>query len=215
MSNRIPPTNIPLAAKDGTISPDWYRYFVSLEKSADDAAAGEVLAGDGLSGGGAVSDGVTLEIGEGAVTDAMLRESLGTSVIGRFQNSTGAVADIRATDDNRLLGREGGLLAFRDAPTVRGLNTGLLSIGQRATAASTTYANDDCMIEADATAGAVTLTLPALDPGRLLIAKKMDASGNAVVLDGVANIDGAGTKSITTQYAAFVLVGGTTEWLIV
>jgi hypothetical protein len=43
----------------------------------------------------------------------MLRQSSGTSVIGRYAGSSGNVADITADADNRVLSRESGQLAFR------------------------------------------------------------------------------------------------------
>lgn len=147
--NEISPPGTPLLTTRGTISPEWYRFFVSLRRGASDAATGEVQtdAGSGLEGGGFVADGIDLSIAENGVTNAMIREGMPCSVIGRFQNSTGDVADITAPDDGRVLTREGGMLAFRTsmdgisvgtttaAPVVR---TGELSLTDSASASTAT-----------------------------------------------------------------------------
>lgn len=113
--NGIPPSGTMLIDQKGLPSPPWYRYFVSLRRGAVKASSGEVstLPGSGLEGGGAVQDGVDLSIAPDGVTNAMLRESLPLSVIGRFINSTGNPADIQARANFRVLTREDDQLAFR------------------------------------------------------------------------------------------------------
>ena len=67
----------------------------------------------------------------------------------------------------------------------------------------------------DATAGAVTLTLPPVESGlRRYEIKKMDASANAVTIDGDGSetIDGATTLVLSSQYDAVRLVHDDTEW---
>ena len=115
MAINIPPAGTPLIDQKGLINPAWYRYLVSLNTSTDQASSGEIAtpSDSGLQGGGVVADGVTLSIAPGGVSDAMLRDSVATSVIGRFQNSGGPPADIQAAADNRVLSRESGALAFR------------------------------------------------------------------------------------------------------
>ena len=139
--SRIPPPNVPLTMSDGTMSPDWYRFFASLTRTADKASAGEVLGGEGLSGGGAVSDGVTLGIEDGGVTDAKLREAFATSVIGRFQGRDGPVADIRAMADRRVLVRQGGMLVFAAHPEIESVEVDTLKLtgAPSASAATTTH----------------------------------------------------------------------------
>lgn len=108
----------------GRITPEFYRYLLSLNKTADEAGAGEIVTapGSGLTGGGAVADGVTLALANQGVGDAQLRYGAGTSVIGRAAGSTGQVADIVAANDERVLSREGGTLAFR--PYLNGISLG-------------------------------------------------------------------------------------------
>jgi hypothetical protein len=76
----------------------------------------------------------------------------------------------------------------------------------------------DFFIDVNATSGAVTVTLPP-DPldGTEVTVVKNDASGNAVTIDGGAyNLNGAGTRSLTTRYQAdsLVFVEGAGEWRV-
>lgn len=68
----------------------------------------------------------------------------------------------------------------------------------------------------DATAGAVTVNLPAAAAakGRIVGVKKIDAGGNAVTLDGsgAETIDGAATLATTTQWASFLIWSDGTAW---
>lgn len=91
-------------------------FLTSLTGNANAATAGSVatLAGSGLAGGGSVANGISLIIASNGVTNGMIRQGLGTSVIGRMAGSTGNVADIQATADNRILGRFAGQLVFYD-----------------------------------------------------------------------------------------------------
>lgn len=68
------------------------------------------LTGDVTAGPGSGSQAAT--IANGAVTNAKLRDSGALSVIGRASNSTGAVADITAAADDRLLTRISSALAW-------------------------------------------------------------------------------------------------------
>lgn len=117
--------NAVIVDKDtGRIDPQFYRYLISLSKTATEAGAGEIATapGSGLTGGGAVADGVNLALADRGVTDAKLRYGAGCSVIGRAAGSEGQEADIIATDDNRVFSREGGQLAFR--PHLNGIEIG-------------------------------------------------------------------------------------------
>lgn len=65
---------------------------------------------------------------------------------------------------------------------------------------------------ADATNGPITVTLPTPTKGRELVAKKVDASGNAVTLSGA--IDGAASKQLTSQWQSVRLYGNGDQWLV-
>lgn len=65
---------------------------------------------------------------------------------------------------------------------------------------------EDDLIVVDATAGAVTVTLPKVDlayRGKVYEVVKIDASGNAVTVDGAGSeqIEGAASVSLPTRYA--------------
>lgn len=133
----IPPPNVPLISDDGRVNNAWYRYFVSLNVTADSGAAGSVSTdpGSGLTGGGSVSAGISLSIADNGVTNAKLRQSAGTSVIGRSASSTGNVADITAAANKSVLAREAGALVFTTDPTVEDLTCDTLRINATPTAA--------------------------------------------------------------------------------
>ena len=82
-----------------------------------------------------------------------------------------------------------------------------------------TLTDGDDVILVDASGGSVTITLHAAATARkkAYYIKKMDSSANSVVIDGNAaeTIDGAATKSTTTQYVSFTLIPDGTNWIIV
>lgn len=70
----------------------------------------------------------------------------------------------------------------------------------------------------DATAAAVTISLPAPPDEMILNFKKIDSSSNAVTLDAGGNtVDGAGTYIISVQYVSITVYWDKTssEWWIV
>lgn len=69
----------------------------------------------------------------------------------------------------------------------------------------------DSIIPVDATAGVVTVTLPATPSGQYTI-KKIDASANAVTVSGT--IDGAASYALSSQYDSVTVAGGT-EWHVI
>lgn len=95
---------------------------------------------------------------------------------------------------------------------------GALILDTRTITATGSPTANDYLLIVDATAGAVTVNLPAAasSTGRVLQCKKKDASANAMTLDGngAETIDGAATLSTTTQYAAFTVACDGTEWWI-
>lgn len=74
----------------------------------------------------------------------------------------------------------------------------------------------DYTILVDATAGAVTITLPAASSnrGRIFNIKKIDASGNAVIADGNAAelIDGAATLQTVVQWFNIQIQSNGVSW---
>jgi hypothetical protein len=70
----------------------------------------------------------------------------------------------------------------------------------------------------DATSGAITINLPAASTAtrRIYNVKKIDASANAVTIDGngAETIDGAATKAIATQWGVLSLQSNGTAWFL-
>lgn len=83
-------------------------------------------------------------------------------------------------------------------------------------AAATLSANAD-VVDVDATSGAVTVTLPATPTtGDQYTVRKLDASGNAVTIAGNGkNLNGAASRSLSSQYDAETIVYNGTEWAVV
>lgn len=87
------------------------------------------------------------------------------------------------------------------------------------TAASYTVTSNDCIVLADATGGAITVTLQAADQAKKkrIMIKKIDASANAVTIAaaGSDTIDGASTDSLPIQYDTMELASDGANWFIV
>jgi hypothetical protein len=92
-------------------------------------------------------------------------------------------------------------------------------VSTRTVTASDTAMMGDYLILADATAGAVTVTLPPVGEsiGALIVVKKSDASANAVTVDGNGSetIDGAANVALAAQYDAVTVASNGVEWWIV
>lgn len=88
----------------------------------------------------------------------------------------------------------------------------------RSVIASVTAVLNDSIILADATAGAVTITLPAAatTQDKRFVIKKTDSSGNAVNVTPTSGlIDGAASFAITlAQGAVDVVSDGANYWLV-
>jgi alpha-D-ribose 1-methylphosphonate 5-triphosphate synthase subunit PhnG len=110
VAGNIPPPNTALVDQRGNITPEWYRWLARKEANI---GSGEVATSGGLTGGGFVSNGVEISIADRGVTDAKIRNGAACSVIGRFQNSTGPVTDIKAMANGRILMREDDVLVFK------------------------------------------------------------------------------------------------------
>lgn len=89
----------------------------------------------------------------------------------------------------------------------------------RTVTASGAVASNDSLILANATAGAITMSLPAAAgaTGQIVNIKKTDASANAVTIDpdGAETIDGAATLSFSTQYQSYTVQCDGSQWWII
>lgn len=110
------------------------------------------------------------------------------------------------------------LVFFASAVGVAFDETGIITLGPAVDllTSDTTLTTSHNIVLVDATAGAVTLTLPAVatyvGPGYTI--KKIDASANAVTIDGsgAETIDDTTTRILTMQYNAVEVMSDGTEW---
>jgi hypothetical protein len=88
----------------------------------------------------------------------------------------------------------------------------------RSVTTSGNVVSGDYLIIADATAGAITMTLPpaALVPGRIYVFKRINSGANAVIVDGYAaeTIDGNLTHTLTPQWNSVTIMSNGTAWFI-
>ena len=112
---------------------------------------------------------------------------------------------VNAVEQLRVSGAGTSLLAGLLAPTT-------------AKTATFTAAATDYTLLCDATSGAITANLPAAasNAGRIYLVKKVDASANAVTLDGdgAETIDGAATYALTVQWQSVTVQCNGTGWFI-
>ena len=86
----------------------------------------------------------------------------------------------------------------------------------RSVTTSGNVVSGDYLIIADATAGAITMTLPpaALVPGRIYAFKRINSGANAVIIDGYASetIDGSATHSMSPQWNSVIIMTNGVAW---
>lgn len=97
-------------------------------------------------------------------------------------------------------------------------NVGSSGLGIATVSTTTTLDVTHHTVLVDATSGAVTINLPSATSSnrRVYVVKKIDASVNAVTIDGNAseNIDGTTTKTISIQYAGYVIQSNGTQYFV-
>ena len=97
-------------------------------------------------GAGLDLTGTQFSVETNGITDSMLRQSAGLSVIGRSTNSTGNVADITAASDHQVLRRSGTAVAFGAIDLAQGNSiTGTLPVASGGTG-QTSYTNGELLI---------------------------------------------------------------------
>lgn len=88
----------------------------------------------------------------------------------------------------------------------------------RSVTTSGNVVSGDYLVIADATGGAITLSLPpaALVPGRIYAFKRINAGANAVVIDpnGSETIDGNLTHTLTPQWNSLTIMSNGVAWFI-
>jgi len=88
----------------------------------------------------------------------------------------------------------------------------------RSVTTSGNVVSGDYFIVADATGGAITMTLPpaALVPGRIYVFKRINSGANTVTVDayGSETIDGALTHVLSPQWNSITIISNGTAWYI-
>jgi len=88
----------------------------------------------------------------------------------------------------------------------------------RSVTTSGSVVSGDYFLICDATAGAITLTLPpaALVAGRIYVFKRINAGANTVTVDAYASetIDGAATHVLPPQWNSITIISNGTAWFI-
>lgn len=79
-----------------------------------------------------------------------------------------------------------------------------------------TASNGDCVL-ANASSGAITITLPSPSSNAIVNVKKIDSSTNAVTVEpnGSETINGSSSKTIDTQYESYTFISDGTNWYII
>lgn len=101
--------------------------------------AGDGITRDGTTGALSISvddssieiDSNTLQVKDGGISNAKIRDSAAVSVIGRSANSTGDVADIAAASNGQVLKRESNALVF-DSVDAADITDGAVTFAKRA-----------------------------------------------------------------------------------
>lgn len=124
---------------------------------------------------------------------------------------------IQNTTGNVLLGTTSGSVGIGQSTPIAKLDVnGAIAFPITSKTANYTITANDYTITGDATSGNITFTLPTAVgiAGVMYVVKKVDASGNSVIIDGngAETIDGAATLSITVQYNSVILQSNGTNW---
>jgi len=109
---------------------------------------------------------------------------------------------------------DGQILEASGGTFVAASKGGIFSAVTTQTADYTASSGD--VVLADASGGAITITLPSPSANAWVQVKKTDSSTNAVTVDGGGNnIDGVASFDITTQYESYTMVSDGSSWFIV
>ena len=174
-------------------------------------------------GAGLTLSGTQFSVATNGVTDTMLRQSAGLSVIGRSTNSTGNVADITAASDYQVLRRSGTSIGFGAIDLSQsGAVTGTLPTGNGGTGLATYTAGDIVYYAAGTSLTALAIgatnriltstgTAPTwTDPSTITVGSATTATTatSATTATTATNVAGGGAGQIVYNTAA-----GTTTFL--
>lgn len=198
MRTKINPPNAALVDQRGLVTPPWYRFFVAIQTdlvTLDTSGEGALILSQGAISG--ALDDVDADAGLCAapMLEAPQIDQFGPPLV-----------EIIIPDD---------LTPPPQAPDVPVSST--LSI--RTITGTVSPTPDDYTFLGNATGGVVSVNLPAAAsvPGRVLVLKKTDSSGNAArfVASGAETIDGSATLSISTQYQSYTIQSDGAQWWII
>jgi len=176
---------------DGVVSVNGQTGVVVLTAANVGAAANtvNVLAGTGLSGGGALTGNVTLSLTSSSAT-------IGNTTVTLGGTSTSL-----------------GNLTLNNA-TTNGLTKALVTKTGNYTATIV-----DCTILGNAATGNITITLPtaASVAGRFYVVKKIDSTANTVTVatTSAQTIDGQSSKVLSIQYDGIQVQSDNANWVII
>lgn len=138
--------------------------------------------------------------------------SSGNTLDARIAFATGAPIT-NGADQNPA----GGELPFRVKLNGDTKTTGLTTGTVKLPAGTYSLAATNHVLLCNASAGAITLNLPAAAIGRQYVAKKIDDSVNTVTIDpaGSALIDGASTKVLSSEHETARMVCDGTDWFLI
>lgn len=152
-----------------------------------------------------------------AISNAMLRDSAGVSIIGRSANSTGAPADIVAGADDRLLTRVSGVLAFTQLTAgmaanalwtyakIQDISATDRILGRSSAGAGSiqeiacTSAGRALIDDADAAAQRTTLDVPKRDGTNASGTWGISVSGNAATVAGYGVAEAATVSTVAAR----------------
>lgn len=196
MAAVINPPNTPIIDGSGRVTPEWYRFFASLNREVQSNTT--VVIDQTIFG-----DGTTPIIAD--ETSAVVDEAFSLAPSPQWLDIDDYLPPVPIEPDPVDL-----------SPYALIGSSSYLNV--RTVTATASPAASDYLLLVDATAGAVTINLPAAasNAKRVLIIKKTDGSANAVTLDGNAaeTIDGSATKVISTQYQSFTIQCDGSAWWI-
>ena len=224
-SSVINPPNTALVDRNGRVTPEWYRYFVSIIR--------DLLAGTrGLEEVLLSATGVVTDYGDDTTPDMLPPVQVPYAAEDSLPSVTHAQVNvdetpglIEQTGFDSFTKRAMGVANATDVLTRADgdgryiIGGGAVSANIRQVTSSPTLAADDHTLLCDATGGAITVALPsaASSAKRILTIKKVDAGINAVTIDpnGAELIDGAASLSLLTQWQAIMIQCDGAAWFVI